>query len=137
MTHEQARDLGLPEPGGSAWQIGELQREWIAQEHERDHHRGRARRLRKRNADVATAASLRDATQRLGERERRERSESMDEPTRRTWSRPELIVLVRSGPDEVVLTVCKTATGIERGPAAADQGCVYDEGSPCAAPILS
>jgi len=32
----------------------------------------------------------------------------MDEPTRRAWSRPELIVIVRSGPEEAVLAVCKT-----------------------------
>ena len=31
----------------------------------------------------------------------------MDEPTRRAWSTPELIVLVRSGPEEAVLAVCK------------------------------
>ena len=31
----------------------------------------------------------------------------MDEPRRRAWSRPELIVLVRSGPEEAVLSVCK------------------------------
>ena len=31
----------------------------------------------------------------------------MDEPTRRAWSRPELIVLVRSGPEEAVLSACK------------------------------
>ena len=33
----------------------------------------------------------------------------MDEPTRRAWSTPELIVLVRSGPEEAVLTSCKTS----------------------------
>ena len=32
----------------------------------------------------------------------------MDEPTRRAWSKPELIVLVRSGPEEAVLEGCKT-----------------------------
>jgi len=31
----------------------------------------------------------------------------MKEPTRRAWSRPELIVLVRSRPEEAVLAVCK------------------------------
>ena len=31
----------------------------------------------------------------------------MDEPARRAWSRPELIVLVRSGPEETVLSTCK------------------------------
>jgi len=38
----------------------------------------------------------------------------MDEPTRRAWSRPEVIVLVRSGPEEAVLITCK-------GPSAAVQ----------------
>ena len=33
----------------------------------------------------------------------------MDEPTRRAWSRPELIVIVRSGPEEAVLGGCKYA----------------------------
>ena len=36
----------------------------------------------------------------------------MDEQTRKTWSRPELIVIVRGGPEEAVLDVCKTAIGI-------------------------
>ena len=36
----------------------------------------------------------------------------MDEPTRRAWSRPELIVLVRSGPEEAVLAGCKSPAGI-------------------------
>ncbi len=31
----------------------------------------------------------------------------MDEQTRRAWSRPELIVLVRRGQEEAVLTDCK------------------------------
>ena len=34
----------------------------------------------------------------------------MDEPTRRAWSRPELIVLVRGRPEEAVLTACKDGT---------------------------
>ena len=33
----------------------------------------------------------------------------MDEPTLRTWCRPELIALMRSGPEEVVLASCKMA----------------------------
>ena len=33
----------------------------------------------------------------------------MDEPTRRAWTRPELVVLVRSGPEEAVLQSCKAA----------------------------
>jgi hypothetical protein len=32
----------------------------------------------------------------------------MNEATRRAWSRPELIVIVRGGPEEAVLTACKT-----------------------------
>ena len=35
----------------------------------------------------------------------------MDEPTRRAWSRPELIVLVRSKPEEAVLNVCTAYLG--------------------------
>ena len=31
----------------------------------------------------------------------------MDEPTKRAWRRPELVVLVRSGPEEAVLVACK------------------------------
>ena len=31
----------------------------------------------------------------------------MDEPTRRGWSKPELIVLVRGGAEETVLSACK------------------------------
>ena len=35
----------------------------------------------------------------------------MDEQTRRAWSRPELIVIVRSGPEEAVLVACKVVHG--------------------------
>ena len=35
----------------------------------------------------------------------------MDEPTRRAWSEPELIVIARSKPEEAVLTTCKAAVG--------------------------
>ncbi len=45
----------------------------------------------------------------------------MDEPTRRAWSKPELIVLVRSGPEEAVLSVCKLVGG--SGPAYSTQSC--------------
>ena len=45
----------------------------------------------------------------------------MDEPTRRAWSKPELIVLVRSGPEEAVLSVCKLF-GFD-GPAFSTQSC--------------
>ena len=40
----------------------------------------------------------------------------MDEPTRRAWSKPELIVLVRSGPEEAVLDGCKGQTIAFTGP---------------------
>ena len=33
----------------------------------------------------------------------------MDEPTRRAWSRPDLIVVVRGKPEEAVLGGCKMA----------------------------
>jgi len=45
----------------------------------------------------------------------------MDEPTTRAWSKPELIVLVRSRPEEAVLGVCKTSTSY--GPAYQDAVC--------------
>ena len=52
----------------------------------------------------------------------------MREPTRSAWSRPELIVLVRSGPEEAVLTSCKTAAqGTDQG--GTDSGCFFI--SPC------
>ena len=35
----------------------------------------------------------------------------MDEPTKRAWCTPELIVLVRSGPEEAVLVACKADVG--------------------------
>ena len=46
----------------------------------------------------------------------------MDEPTKRAWSTPELIVLVRSGPEEAVLVVCKQSHG-GAGPQLYDTGC--------------
>jgi hypothetical protein len=39
----------------------------------------------------------------------------MDEPTR-IWSKPELIVLVRGGPEEAVLTACKRDGEVGPGP---------------------
>ena len=46
----------------------------------------------------------------------------MNEPTRRAWSRPELIVLVRSKPEEAVLETCKG--GSFGGPTALVVACV-------------
>jgi len=46
----------------------------------------------------------------------------MDEPTRRAWSKPELIVIVRSGQQEAVLTECRTTSGAD-GPGAYLGGC--------------
>jgi hypothetical protein len=34
----------------------------------------------------------------------------MEEPTRRAWSRPGLIVIVRGTPEETVLTPCKVGS---------------------------
>ncbi len=46
----------------------------------------------------------------------------MDEPTKRAWSKPELIVVVRGGPEEAVLTACKDS--IPTGPQnSANWGC--------------
>jgi len=56
----------------------------------------------------------------------------MDEPTRRAWSKPELIVLVRSGQQEAVLTECRTTTSGADGPDASLNGCrTVVECAPC------
>ena len=56
----------------------------------------------------------------------------MDGPTRIAWSRPELIVLVRGGPEEAVLTGCKNGPavwyansyhGCDEGPSTDCSGC--------------
>jgi hypothetical protein len=47
----------------------------------------------------------------------------MDEPTRRAWSKPELIVIVRSGPEEAVLTACKKFSAEMAGPTSYREGC--------------
>ena len=56
----------------------------------------------------------------------------MDEPTRRAWSKPELIVIVRGGPEEAVLNLCKVQ-GAEYGPTVTDGAClgVPDDGRDC------
>ena len=59
----------------------------------------------------------------------------MDEPTRRAWSRPELIVIVRGGLEEnVVATPCKG--GFSGGPSSDDTACGTPAGkcSVCSAP---
>ena len=48
----------------------------------------------------------------------------MDEPTRRAWSKPELIVLVRGGPEEAVLVGCKDLDTLT-GSTAVQDGCRY------------
>ena len=50
----------------------------------------------------------------------------MDEPTRRAWSTPELIVLVRSGPEEAVLAVCKLWGALSDAPGKAWAACIPD-----------
>ena len=46
------------------------------------------------------------------------------------WSKPELTVLVRSNPEEAVLTFCKVST--EMGPMAVEYAtCDYAGGEPC------
>ena len=47
----------------------------------------------------------------------------MDEPTRRAWCRPELIVIVRSRPEEAVLMACKRGSGGPAGPGSAWVAC--------------
>lgn len=43
-------------------------------------------------------------------------------PEKRPWRTPELVVLVRSGPEETVLTVCKALAAL--GPHTANSECV-------------
>ena len=45
----------------------------------------------------------------------------MDESTRRAWSRPELIVIVRGKSEEAVLDACKTSAGV--GPIGSVNAC--------------
>ena len=45
------------------------------------------------------------------------------------WEKPQLIVLVRSRPEESVLETCKT--GFESGPGAGFAGCMQTAGSVC------
>ena len=62
----------------------------------------------------------------------------MNEPTRRAWSRPELIAIVRSTPEEAVLVGCKSAAA---GPTAAVGNCAASIvavcESACEVPVLS
>jgi hypothetical protein len=46
----------------------------------------------------------------------------MDEQTQRTWCRPELIVLVRGGPEEAVLGGCKLNL-VPGDPSSVNYGC--------------
>jgi hypothetical protein len=54
----------------------------------------------------------------------------VDEPTNRAWSRPELIVLVRSGPDEAVLSACKSWSEGPKGQDSVNYACLALSG-PC------
>jgi len=47
-----------------------------------------------------------------------------EQVAKKEWTEPELIVLVRSNPEEAVLLVCKTS-GDYVNPAAENQGCDY------------
>lgn len=59
----------------------------------------------------------------------KEENESMKETTRRAWSRPELVVLVRSRPEESVLTACKSWAG-QKGHDSINYACLALSG-PC------
>jgi hypothetical protein len=59
----------------------------------------------------------------------------MNEPTKGAWSRPELIVLVRSGPEEAVLEACKLSDD-RGGPGTNTSACNRDSG-PCYATLGS
>jgi len=57
----------------------------------------------------------------------------MDKPTRRAWSRPELIVIVRGGPEEAVLDGCKYPNMPTSGPAFRLLMCNAFDGTGCGA----
>ena len=63
----------------------------------------------------------------------------MDEQTRRVWSRPELIVLVRSGREEAVLGACKlsNASYKEPTPYLDDQACIQLAGQTVCGAVCS
>jgi hypothetical protein len=54
----------------------------------------------------------------------------MNEPTGKAWNRPELIVIVRGGREEAVLTTCKLANTSfhEPDPGTTDQSCLDEPG---------
>ncbi len=49
---------------------------------------------------------------------------------KRHWRRPELVVLVRSQPEELVLVGCKSSL-ITEGPEVQDNRCFYHPDYPC------
>jgi len=59
----------------------------------------------------------------------------MDDAARKTWSRPELIVLVRGNAEEAVLTSCKKASS-EQDSAAGYGGCGVPGSGDCGACAL-
>ena len=54
----------------------------------------------------------------------------MDEPTKRAWSEPELIILVRGGTEEAVLSACKANMVPGASPNTVHSGCARDV-DPC------
>jgi len=54
-----------------------------------------------------------------------------EQVVKKEWAEPELIVLVRSNPEEAVLVICKTSGNFEN-PIAKNLGCDYtDCGAGC------
>jgi hypothetical protein len=47
----------------------------------------------------------------------------MDEQTRKAWSRPELIVIVRGNLEEAVLTACKNGSDVTNSSLGGNQAC--------------
>ena len=63
----------------------------------------------------------------------------MNEPTRRAWSSPELIVLVRGKPEEAVLEFCKSNSVKGPGPGVAYNYCNAEicGSTLCSEPVVS
>ena len=51
----------------------------------------------------------------------------MDTTSRPQWGKPELIILVRTKPEEAVLTVCKHPGGPATSATGDNNGCQYQE----------
>lgn len=50
---------------------------------------------------------------------------------KKTWKKPQLVILVRGKPEELVLTPCKAELQASEGPGDYNNLCRYGDGGPC------